>query len=295
MANTKAIITLIIGKHYSKRWKKLCAGNWNEYAKKHGYDIICIDEPLDISARAQSRSPAWQKCLILGDERVKKYNQVVWIDSDILINPNSPCIVSKVPEDKVGAVDMFGSPMMESFPTSNNTNELLINRSASYWGWQFKTGEEFYSKSKLSPISSCVVQTGVMVLSEKYHREILEDTYHRYEENENDSFEMESLSYELVKSASVYWLDCKFNRLWSECMLRDYPFLLPSIHIENKLTRAWKNFVRGSSQMPDTTIAKYCLASEFVNNYFLHFAGTSQYMPLLDTNTKDWYSLRGKL
>lgn len=224
MKNTKAIVTLAIGKHYLERWQKLCADNWSKYANNYGYDIICIDTPLDNSLRAQSRSPAWQKCLILSDERIKKYNQVVWIDSDILINPNSPCIVSQVPDDKVGAVNAFAQ-FAQSLP---GKEKVLMNRAVEFWGWSFRNTEEYYIKAGLPESFEQVVQTGVMVLSPNHHHSILEYTYHNYDSSPVGDFEMESLSYELLNAKCVYWLDDKFNKLWVASMLMDYPFFTPT-------------------------------------------------------------------
>ena len=296
MRHNKAIVTLVIGQHYQKRWNTICANNWQHYADKHGYDLICIDKPLDNSARAQNRSPAWQKCLILGHERVKRYDRVVWMDSDILINTNSPCVVSQVPDQyKLGAVEMFSGPLSECFPKTLAQTEMLIDRAKHYFGWSFKTGKEWYAQSELPSDFDCVVQTGMMVLSPKHHREVLEYTYNNYEQQKEASYEMESLSYELVKTDSVYWLDYKFNRLWIECILRDYPFLLPTKNPELKIIRGWKRLTRGHFQKPDSRITKYCLSAALSNNYFLHFAGTAQFMGWFDTNLSAWSDLRGKL
>lgn len=288
----KAIVTLIIGKYYQERWYKLCAENWRRYAEVHGYDIVCIDTPLDNSPRAQSRCPAWQKCLILGDERVKKYDRIVWIDSDILINPNSPCVVAGVPDQKIGAVEMFTGPLGESFP---GEKQLLVDRAIEVWKWPFRNGREFYFNSGLPDNLDLVVQTGVMVLSPRHHHFILEHTYHSYEEVRNGHFEMESLSYELVKAGYVHWIDYRFNRLWFECMLRDYPFLLPRKTLDNTVVRAWKRFTRGNSKLPPKAITTRCLNSSFINNYFLHFAGTSQYMSWVNTSIYKWDMLRSKV
>jgi hypothetical protein len=291
MKQTKAIVTLVIGKHYRDRWNKLCANNWQRYADQHGYDLICIDEPLDDSPRAQSRSAAWQKCLILGDQRVHKYDRVVWIDSDILINPNSPCIFSDVPEDKVGAVDMFAR-LNELLP---GKDYRLVDRHAKFWQWPVYTPKDFYSKVDLPDLVDRAIQTGVMVLSPHYHRSILEDTYYNYEDMINGHFEMESVSYEIVKANCVHWLDCRFNTLWIDCMLRDYPFLLPKPKIENKLIRGWKRLTRGHYQLPKKKITTSCLTTSFINNYFLHFAGLSQYMPLVDVNVLSWTQLWSRI
>lgn len=292
MKSAKAIVTLAIGKHYRDRWYKLCSVNWRRYADLHGYDIVCIDNPLDSSPRAQLRSAAWQKCLILGDERVQKYDQVVWLDSDIFINPSSPCVVYGVPENKIGAVDMFVGPLSESLPGENH---LLVNRASHFWQWSFSTAKEFYLKGGLPDLFNRVVQSGVMVLSPRYHRPILEHTYYNYEDTPSGHFEMESLSYEIVKSNCVHWLDYRFNRLWIECALRDYPFLLSRQTAENRVIRTCKRLTRVTFQSSLRRITTSCLTTAFINNYFLHFAGTAHYMPLVNTNISSWNELQGKI
>ena len=280
----KAIVTLIIGEHYSKRWRKLCAANWQKYAELHGYDLICIDQPLDDSSRAKSRSAAWQKCLILSDERVKKYDRVVWIDSDIFINPNSPCVVSHIPEDKVGAVSAFAQ-FYEPLP---GKEQILINRIVEFWNWPYRNAKEYYSGALLPDSFDQVVQTGVMVLSPHKHDSILEYTYHHYDETPLGNFEMDALSYELLKTNCVHWLDDKFNKVWVACMVMDYPFLLPQKKIEIKPIRVWKRLTRGHYQLPPKKVATPALNTAFLNNYFLHFAGTAQYMPWVNTNITSW-------
>jgi hypothetical protein len=296
MNPTKAIITLAIGQYYRDRWYKVCHANWHRYAEFHGYDVICIDRPLDESPRAQSRSPCWQKCLFLSDERVKKYDRVVWLDSDILINPNSPCIVEAVPEEKVGAVEMFAC-LSESFPgIRRGETESLQDRAIQFWGWQniFRSSQEFYSISGLPDTFTQMIQTGVMVLSPAYHQSILEQAYYNHDDSVEHRGEMQHLSYEIVKANCVHWLDYRFNRLWFECLLRDYPFLLPHITLDNRVIRTWKRITRGNPVLPPKKIATACLTTAFINNYFLHFAGTGEYMPWVDTMVSDWSELRAK-
>lgn len=292
----KAIVTLAIGKKYQERWQAICQKNWSQYAEKHDYDIVCISESLDESNRAKTRSPAWQKCLILGHEKVKKYHQVVWVDSDILMNPYAPCIVSQVSESqKVGAVNMFSGPLSETFPSASAKFESLADRSQSFWNWPFKTGKEFYSNVSLSDNFSEVVQTGVMVLSPKVHRDALEYVYHTYEHQDGQAFEMECLSYELVKANLVNWLDHRFNRLWIECILRDYLFLLPPESSKNKIMRRGQKYLRRFSGISNKTLTNCCVNTALINNYFLHFAGTAQFMDGFNPCASSWQQLRGRL
>jgi hypothetical protein len=283
----KAIVTFAIGKPYYERWHKLCEANWRRYAEHHGYDLICIDSPLDKSLRAQSRSAAWQKCLILSDERIKKYDRVVWVDSDILINPNAPCIVSKVPEDKVGATNAF-----EQFAESllGNSN-FLMDKAVKSLRWSFRNSKEYYLKANLPEVFEKVVQTGVIVLSPRYHRSILEYTYYNHNDTPVGDYEMEGLSYELLKANCVHWLDSQFNTLWSAQMVKNYPFLLPPEKTEIKPIRVWKRLTRGHYQLPPKRVTVACLKAALSNSHFLHFAGATQYMPWLNTANVGKHSL----
>ena len=98
------MVTIAIGETYHASWKKSCEPNWKQYADKYKFDLICLEQPLDSSEGARNRSVAWQKCLILGQDFASGYDQIVWIDSDIMINSCAPDITTGVPLDKVGAV-----------------------------------------------------------------------------------------------------------------------------------------------------------------------------------------------
>ena len=111
MSNSKAIVTLAVGDDFAAQWERLCRANRQKYAERHGYDLICFKEPLDDSERAVRRSPSWQKCLILSQPSVARYERVVWMDADILINcVSAPCVVEGVAAEKVGAVDAWAIP-----------------------------------------------------------------------------------------------------------------------------------------------------------------------------------------
>jgi hypothetical protein len=115
MKNQKAIVTIAIGKRYVECWKKYCQPNWQAYAHKYEYDLICLEHSLDLSSRAKLRSPAWQKRLILSQGFASDYKTVVWIDSDIVINDNAPDVTIGVPANKVGAVDAVNTVYQSSF------------------------------------------------------------------------------------------------------------------------------------------------------------------------------------
>jgi hypothetical protein len=255
--NSKAILTLAIGPGFAARWHSICEPRWRRYCERHGYDLICIEEPLDTSERARRRSPAWQKCLILGQPLVQGYDQIVWVDSDILPNPEAPSIADSVPVERVGAVDEYSMPTRE---VHARTLAKLYRR----WdadGIQYVhnlTTEEYYRNVDLPPTFDAVVQTGVMVLSPSHHRELLEEVYERYEDSgPGFNYEMRPLSYELLRAGVVTWLDPRFNYIWGHYKALHFPFLVTH---------------------PRHARAAECAARALSNVHFLHFTGSLEEM-----------------
>jgi hypothetical protein len=270
MKNSKAIVTLAIGERYYHNWNTLCKDNWKTYADKYGYDVICIDKALDTSDRAQKRSPAWQKCLILSQNWAQNYERVIWMDSDILINTSTaPCITEHVPLEKVGAVDEWSSPTPELYKQAlgammKHWNSMGIQPVVNL------TPQEFYLNYGLPPKFNHVAQTGVLVLSPKHHRHILEKVYYSFEEKGGPqwNYEMRPLSYELLEANCVHWIDPKFNTLFIYEQPLYYPYLLNTSN---------------SPLPPDelNNLRKSCIHASLQKSYFLHFAGCSGYMSLL--------------
>ena len=226
MSNTKAIVTLTIGARYRDRWRLACAENWSRYAERHGYDLISLAQPLDNSQRARARMAGWQKCLILDQPFASRYERIVWVDADVLINSSAPSIVEGVPVEKVGAVDEY------SVPTHALHAEALAKL---YHHWECSgvgfvcnpTARSFYAAYGLPARFDAVVQTGVMVLSPAHHRELLLSVYHDYEDQPGlMAGEMRALSYELLDADAVSWIDPRFNFTWSSYRALHFPFLL---------------------------------------------------------------------
>jgi hypothetical protein len=259
----QAIVTLAIGADYAERFERHCRANWSAYAKRHGFDLIVITEPLDTSERARRRSPAWQKCLVLGAPQVADYDRVVWVDSDICINPAAPSIVDGVPPERIGATDEH------SFPSRDARQAILdsILAAAPETGdfdkrfWQsWRSPGAWHAFMGLPSGQSHIVQSGVMVLSPKHHRELLEHVYHAYEDAGARPLdrapgwgEMGPLSHEIQARGLEHWIDPRFNALvwWLFLLQNASPDELPRFVQEN-----------------------------YRRSYFLHFAGCAHLMPL---------------
>ncbi len=257
MNEKKAIVTLAIGKDFRERWLQICQPNWQIYAERQGYDLICIDEPLDDSPLARQRSPSWQKCLVLSQPFSRRYERVVWVDLDVLINPTAPDITAETPIDKVGAVDEYSVPTRALYATT-------LAKLYRHWeaiGLPFvrnPTPESFYEVFGFTQGFPQVVQAGVMVLSPEHHRQILEHVYTEYaDRGHNWNYEMRPLSYELLQADCVHWLDARFNYTWGLYQALHFPFLLDA--------------------GPNERLAA-CLAEAKQKTYFLHFASDANLM-----------------
>ena len=273
MNHTKAIVTLAVGDRYLQHWRSTCEANWHAYGARHGFDVICLDKPLDDSARARNRSPAWQKCLILSQDILQKYERVVWVDSDILINHHTaPAIDAGVPVEKVGAVQEFTyTDYAGALP------HQLLERLYSYWGKSIinYSSKEYYTNCGLPSGFDRVVQTGVLVLSPRHHRSLLEKAYYDHEEKGGPewNYEMRPLSYELLKADAVHWIDPRFNLVWSYSLFLHYPFLLDN----NANNSVWGRIKRKLATAVDapsfTTVQRACLTATFLNSFFFHLGG----------------------
>jgi hypothetical protein len=257
-----AIVTLAIGEAYRQRFEQLCRRNWAAYAGRHGFDLIVYEQPLDVSERARARSPAWQKCLVLGTPELAGYGRVVWVDSDILINPAAPSILDGVPEERIGATDEHAFPTCE-------IRQVLLQQiiaaapqtgvfNADYWrGWMDAGG--WHHWLGLPSGQKHIVQTGVLVMSPKHHRDMLEHVYHGYEDR-GFNYEMRPLSHEIQARSLPHWIDPRFNALvW-------WMFLAESLR---------GNAIDTADDMRE--FLRDCLR----RSYFLHFAGAAHLMGVL--------------
>jgi len=272
----KALVTLTIGDRYLTNYKTFCHNSWSAYAQKNGLDLIVIPNSIDDSLRSKSRSPAWQKCLILSHKDVKEYDQVAWVDSDILINPTSPNIFKKVPIEMIGAVDSYATPNSED-------HRIGLERLYEYWsnhGIDFVnniSATDYHKNFGLEGNFQSVVQAGVLVLSPKYHNELLEHVYNNYEDKGGAhwNYEMRPLSYEILKNEMAYWLNPKFNMPWPYTKQFLYPFLNAS---DNYINKVMNKILRKSGLIRKYSLKSKCATTAFLNNYFLHFAGSANEM-----------------
>ena len=147
----------------------------------------------------------WQRLLIAN--KYKEYDYVVSLDSDIHINPESPEIpFSEIPEGKVAAVNE------RKYLGNYEWRERIQIQNR----WE-KTGKDWYALSGEIKTYNDHINGGLVIYQPKYHGELFADLYDKNVKNymryhqDDQSF----LSSYLIDNNMIYWLDERYNRIWS--------------------------------------------------------------------------------
>jgi hypothetical protein len=200
-----AIIIFLIGEKYTNNFDNIFKKNLKEYCKKYNYDLIILDELIKKEKNIDKKKFYWQRLLI--PNKFKNYDFVVSLDSDIFINLNSPGIpFNDIPLGKVAAVNerkyMGNYEWRETIQIKNN--------------WE-KTGKDWYALSGEVKSYNDHINGGFVIYQPKYHGEIFEKLYneniHNYMKYHQD--DQSFLSSYLIDNNMIYWLDERYNRIWS--------------------------------------------------------------------------------
>lgn len=285
--NIKAIVTLIVGKKYEEMYEKYCRKSWEDYSEKYSYDLILLKDSLDNSQRSRNRSIAWQKLLILSQSWSKDYEQIVWLDSDIIVNSrNAPCVASLVPINKIGGVESYSIPSKEIYKVGQKRSFDRISDEDSNF-IKCPTPESFYINRGIPGHGiQEVLQTGMFVCSPKFHRELLENIYFNYEDNNGGEYcyEMPAMSYEVIKNEEVFWLSPLFNFCVNDIIFGYYPFLFEKEHfsIFERISNKFLKLVNSNHNVTKNFVFKRNAIKTIIDNsYFTHFAGATEIMKLL--------------
>ena len=170
------IVTICIGEFYSKL-SKITNPLLKNYANKIGSDLITIDE-------SNYPFPHYAKCDLF--DILEKYDRICYIDTDVIIRPDSPNIFDIVPYHQVGLFEEGRfTPRIDDFIKYLKLYNVTIPKNVRYYN------------------------TGVIVAS-KIHKSI----FRKPLTFDNHFYEQTYLNMNLVvDNIDVFWLSYKFNRM----------------------------------------------------------------------------------
>ena len=104
---------------------------------RHGFDLVVITDPLDTSERATGAVPRGRNVSSLALRTSPDYDRVVWVDSDICINPAAPSIADGIPPERIGAVTSTAFHRRraagDSWRRSSRSHPTPATRTSDFW------------------------------------------------------------------------------------------------------------------------------------------------------------------
>jgi len=134
-----------------------------------------------------------------------------------LINDRAPSIAEGVPR-KIGGTDEHVFPLQQvrrdMFMLLKQQAEAVDPGLAKTWA-TYLDPADWHAAWGLPRSGRSIVQTGVLVLAPKHHRDLLEHVYYSYEDHGGEpmNYEMRLLSFEIQKQDLLHVFDGRFNAL----------------------------------------------------------------------------------
>lgn len=195
-----ALVTFAVGNHFEASFNRFFRHPLEAYAERIGVPLFVYNRRWDTAPSAERRSVAWQKLLVFDQPELAAFERVCWLDSDILATNAAENIFDHVPASSWGAV-------------SENNNATPP-----------ATLAHVYRSRGLSELPT-MLNTGVVVLNRRLHRDLLARLYFRdfernalYEQEDGGWFEQPFLSHELLTNHDGVLLPVRINRLVNRYM-----------------------------------------------------------------------------
>ncbi len=95
-----ALVTIVIGAAYEELFRRYVRTRFERYAARHGYDLKVVSAVI---RELPGKKMTWQKLCLMDLPWFKDYDQIIFVDADILIARDAPAL-PVVPPGKVGGV-----------------------------------------------------------------------------------------------------------------------------------------------------------------------------------------------
>jgi len=251
------ICTIATDKYFSS-FKKYILKSWMLYAKKYNLGIIVFFQNIDQSKNAKKTN--WQRYLI-GDfvtkNISKKIKNIMYLDSDILINPNSPNIFKHHNDKKISVVSAHKNlpyPLQDVLKRVSFFRKKYYSKKYPLDSTIFLTPEQKYKFHNFKVFNDFYCSGMFIFNCKNFNSFFRKKLYEKYNKNFKSltGGDQPSFNFEVNNLGSVKKLNYKFQAIWLYEMAWKYPFLY---------------------KFKNTKIIKECISASLMENYFLHFAG----------------------
>ncbi|MFH0878791.1 MAG: hypothetical protein V2A34_03675, partial [Lentisphaerota bacterium] len=251
------------------------------------YDLVVVEQPIQRAEDLPVRPIHWQKLFIPRHPGAARYESIVFLDADIIINYHrAPCVVSSVPPDRIGMTRFdryiddpvlydlvfirrykFARYAQRAREQANGAPPSCIT------GPDYsKTYAEFTGRRDLP-----LINTGMMVINPRLHGPLLEsiydDSFRELKSGAQEKiFEQNYVSYKLLEAGVIHFVDPRFNTIAYLEQALHYPFL---------------------DLQADDALMRLCYSTMLANCFFLHFAANWHLMSHAVINGDKDFSMVG--
>lgn len=222
---------------YIERAERSYRDNWLFWCERHGYKCFFFGEPLDPSMHRSN--PMMQKLLIF--DKLRSYDAVVYIDNDIIINPNAP-----------------------AFPIAR-PDRLL--RAIPHIPWEGVQG--YSNRFGLRFSSPTLPLGGVTCLSDKKDYEQMKKIYFGKQldqDHPTHSPDQVLIGMPFLKSGRIQWIDRRWNYIPNQ--MTEFP---KPRHLSLPMPRKLRSFYESSNLKSSRT--RDLITQALSNCFFMHLAG----------------------
>ncbi len=256
------LVTIAIGSKVYQDWLSYSMPLWKKYCKRNKIGLIVFIKDLIAKKNFYWKKPTWQK-MLLGDALLsfnEKVNNICYLDTDILINPNSPNIFDYHKKNRISVVSqIYNLP----FDLSLAKKKVAFNRNKYYSKKYPLDSSLFMSPKNIYRFHNFKTYNdyfcaGLIMFNLKNFSHHFKKWFFKYNRDQitlTGGGDEPVMNFEIFNTKKVNMLNYKFQALWLYEMADKYSFLYKLKKKKNLLT-------------------KYCIEETLSNNYFLHFPGS---------------------
>jgi hypothetical protein len=205
-----AVFTVCIGESYTRAYEQLFKPSVTRYCEKHGYDLHVISDYItNINDKYKNPSfISFVKMMVPYLEEAKKYDIIMVLDADIIINHNTPPFdLYYYTTNKIFVVNEYDQPTYEE--------RLVIQKNNN---WEIEASD-YYKMSGLDIDTTYVFNSGMFICKPAIHADFFRNLVDKYIDQQYNHprgfhFEQSVFGYELQRQNMYHILDNKWNKIW---------------------------------------------------------------------------------
>ncbi len=258
----KYLVTIAIGSRVYQEWNIYALPLWKKYCKKNSIGLIVFDKNIIDKKNFYWKKPTWQK-MLLADSLItfnEKVTDICYLDTDILINPNSPNIFDFHKRNKISVVSETYNLPFDLYRTKKKVSffrNKYYSKKYPLDSSLFMSVKEKYRFHKFKPQKDYFC-AGLIMFNLKAFSNTMKKWFFKYNKDQitlTGGGDEPIMNFEIFNTKKVNILNYKFQALWFYEMADKYSFLYNLKDKKNQLV-------------------KFCIEEALMNNYFLHFPGS---------------------